>query len=120
MNKVFFLFFLCVFATQSYAGELRCGGSVVRLGLHAPDRFMLQLSSMNTAVFICNPSATWQVSGTPYTTSAETCKMMMSMLMHAKAANLQLEGVWFDGSIVPSSCTSWPAWESANVRHFLY
>lgn len=119
MNKIFLLF-LSIFSIQSYAGELRCGGSVVRLGLHAPDQFMLQLSSMNTAVFVCNPNATWQVSGTSYTTSAESCKMMISMLMHAKASNLQLNGVWFDGSAVPTSCTSWGPWQSANVRHFLY
>jgi hypothetical protein len=53
---------------------------------------------MNAPVFICNPSATWQVSGTNYKTSSESCKMMMSMLMHAKASSLQLNGVWFGGN----------------------
>lgn len=106
--------FSCVAAT------LTCTGTVEKLGLHAPDKIMLKLSSMNTAVFICDPSANWSVSGTSYTTSAETCKTMLSMLMHAKSMGSEMGSVWFDGDDVPSNCTEWESWQEANVRAFLY
>lgn len=111
---------LFLFSTLCFGGTIQCSGTVEKLGLHAPDKLMLKLSSMNRAVFICSPSYNWEVAGTTYTTSAETCKSMLSMLMHAKATNAEMGNVWFDGDSVPASCDSWESWKLANIRFFLY
>ncbi|AZZ95774.1 hypothetical protein [Pseudoalteromonas sp. R3] len=114
------LFILLAFPFLSFAGTLQCSGTVDKIGLHAPDRVMLKLSSMNKAVFICNTNAEWSVSGTPYTTSAQTCNALLSMLLYAKSTNTDMGHVWFDGNDVPTSCNGWEDWKSANIRHFLY
>jgi hypothetical protein len=111
---------LSLISLTTNAATLQCSGTVENIGLHAPDKIMLRLSSMNTAVFICNPSELWTVSGTSYKTSAETCKMMVSMLMHAKSTKAEMGNVWFDGDDVPESCNSWQSWKTTNVRMFLY
>lgn len=111
---------LIVCSSFAHAGTITCNGTVDRIGLHAPDRIMLKLSSMSNPVFICNPNKEWGVPGTTYTTSSETCKSMLSMLMHAKSTNAQMGSVWFDGDDVPSSCNEWGSWKKANVRYFVY
>lgn len=118
MKTIILLFLL--FPYSCIAATLTCTGTVEKLGLHAPNRILLKLSSMNTAVFICNPNANWSVSGTAYTTSSETCKTMLSMLMHAKSTSSEMGSVWFDGDSVPASCNEWENWQNANVRFFLY
>ena len=109
-----------VFSSASFAGTKTCTGTVEKVGLHAPDKLMLKLSSMNKPVFICSPEYKWTVAGTSYTTSAETCKMMFSMLMHAKSTQANMGSVWFDGDDVPTDCSSWGSWKRANVRYFTY
>ncbi|NRA72434.1 MAG: hypothetical protein HRU24_15565 [Gammaproteobacteria bacterium] len=118
MRLIVFLFFIC--AGNTFAGALYCGGKVEKLGLHASDQIMLKLSSMNQAVFICSPNKKWTVVGAGYTTSAEMCSSILSMLMHAKATNTTLDTMLFDGDNVPSNCTSWQSWKKANIRYFLY
>ncbi|MET1257411.1 hypothetical protein [Aliikangiella maris] len=81
---------------------------------------MLKLSSMNKAIFICSPNSEWNIPGGGYKTSAETCKSMLSMLMHAKSTKAEMGSVWLDGDDVPASCNAWGDWKSANVRFFLY
>lgn len=115
-----FVLLLLVLSSASNAATIQCTGTVKKIGLHANDRIMLQLSSMNQPVFICSPNAEWEVSGTGYKTSAETCKSMLSMLMHAKATNADMGNVWFDGDDVPASCNGWESWQNANVRYFTY
>lgn len=111
---------LLLLSTNSLAGTLTCTGKVEKIALHAPDKLMLKLTSMNSPVFICSPEYKWTVPGTSYTTSAETCKVMLSMLMHAKSTQADIGKVWFDGSDVPSSCSGWSSWKKANVRYFGY
>jgi len=118
LRKLIILLYFMSFSVT--AGTLTCSGTVAQIGLHATDRLMIRLSSMNTAVFVCNPNANWSVSGTNYQTGAETCKTMMSMFMTAKATGKSIGNVWFDGDDVPQNCSSWENWKSANVRHFLY
>ncbi|NQY62440.1 MAG: hypothetical protein HRT38_01755 [Alteromonadaceae bacterium] len=114
------LFFSFFFSSLSFGGTIQCGGTVEKIGLHANNRILLKLSSMNTKVFICTIDAEWTVSGTSYKTSAETCKAMLSMLMHAKATKADMGAVWFDGDDVPESCNGWLEWKTTNVRHFMY
>ena len=115
--KIILLFL--VFSSYSYAATIQCAGTVDKIGLHASDKLMLKLSSMNTAIFICSPSSEWSVPGTGYKTSTETCKSMLSMLMHAKATKADMGNVWFDGDDVPANCNAWQNWKNANVRYFL-
>ncbi|MCW8998358.1 MAG: hypothetical protein OQK04_06545 [Kangiellaceae bacterium] len=75
---------------------------------------------MNTSVFICNPGENWTVSGASYQTSAEMCKTMVSMLMHAKSTKADMGSVYFDGDDVPADCNSWGNWKAASVRFFLF
>jgi hypothetical protein len=28
--------------------------------------------------------------------------------------------MYFDGSTVPATCDGWVAWQSANIRHYLF
>ncbi|MBL1292880.1 MAG: hypothetical protein COB61_003310 [Thiotrichales bacterium] len=118
MKKLIILLYFMSFSVT--AGTLTCAGTVEQIGLHATDSLMVRLSSMNAAVFVCNPNTNWVVTGTPYQTGAETCKTMMSMFMMAKATGKSVGTVWFDGDDVPQDCSSWGAWKKANVRHFLY
>lgn len=107
-------------SAYSHAGTIKCNGTVENIGMHASNKLMLKLSSMNKAVFICSPNTEWTVEGTDYSTSPETCNALLSMLMHAKATGAQMGEVWFDGDDVPLTCGSWGRWASANIRHFLY
>jgi hypothetical protein len=81
---------------------------------------MLRLSSMNTPVFFCHPNATFVVTGTTYTTSAETCRAMVAMLITARETGRTIESMYFDGDDVPATCDAWGGWKSANVRFFSY
>jgi hypothetical protein len=55
----FLIIFL--FSTMCLGGTITCSGTVDKLGLHASDKIMLKLSTMNRAVFICSPSYDWEV-----------------------------------------------------------
>ncbi len=118
MKKLIVL--LCFISFPAFAGTLTCGGTVSNIGLHASNQLMVRLSSMNAAVFVCDPTKNWSVPGTTYQTGAETCKTMMAMLMTAKAKGESVGEVWFDGDDVPSSCTTWDNWKRANIRYFLF
>lgn len=102
------------------AATLTCPGKVRQVILHANDKFMLQLDTMNEPVFFCQPNATWTVPGTPYTTSAETCRALVAVFLAAKAQDKTFAVVYFDGDEVPASCNSWGGWKSANIRYFLW
>jgi hypothetical protein len=115
-----FIILLALFSSVASGGTLVCGGKVDKLGLHATDKLMLKLTSMNTAVFICSPNKLWEVSGATYKTSPETCRTIISFLMHAKTTGLDMGSVYFDGDDVPANCNSWESWKNANIRHFLY
>lgn len=100
------------------AAELTCSGQIVQLNYHAPDGFMIRLSSMNGEVFFCHPNATFSVSGTGYTTSAETCRALVALFMAGKLAEKSIGVMYFDGDQVPAACSSWSPWSSANIRFF--
>jgi hypothetical protein len=104
--------------SPAVAAQLVCSGQIAQLTYHSPDRFMIRLSSMNNEVFFCNTSSTWTVSGTTYTTSAETCRAMVALFMAAKLTGQAVTSMYFDGDQVPSTCSSWAAWSYANVRYF--
>ncbi|WP_419812034.1 hypothetical protein [Bacterioplanoides sp.] len=103
-----------------YAETVLCKGKVDKIGFHASNLLMLKLSSMNTGVIICNTEEEFTVPGTGHSTGPEMCKALLSMLMHAKAAQIDMGTVWFDGDNVPADCESWKPWAHANIRHFMY
>ncbi|NOU49183.1 hypothetical protein HG263_01270 [Pseudoalteromonas sp. JBTF-M23] len=115
-----FLLLLLIMSPPVLSGTIKCTGTVEKLGLHSSNKIMLKLSSMNQAVFICQPNQEWSVPGTNYKTSPEMCNSLLSMLMHAKSTNAQMGSVWFDGDDVPTSCNGWESWKTANIRYFLY
>lgn len=100
------------------AAELTCSGQIVQLNYHSPDGLMIRLSSMNAEVFFCHPNATFSVSGTSYTTSAETCRALIALFMAGKLAEKSIGVMYFDGNQVPAACSSWSSWSSANIRFF--
>lgn len=112
---------LMIFATHgsALAASLICSGKVLQVAYHSPDRFMLQLDSMNNAVFFCSTNTTWTVTGTTYTTGAETCRSMAGAFLAGKLADRTLTVV-YDGDAVPGSCVSWGAWQPANIRYFAW
>ncbi|CCO48540.1 conserved exported hypothetical protein [Vibrio nigripulchritudo SOn1] len=117
MRTVIFGALLGIISSNAYAGTLSCKGTVDQIAYHANNKFMVKLSSMNRPVFFCNPETTWTVPGTAYKTGPETCKMLYSTLLAAKATKSQVDYIHFDGDDVPANCMNWPAWPSANIRY---
>jgi hypothetical protein len=103
------------------AGSITCSGTVELISFHAPDRFMVRLSSMDMPVFFCTTNATWSISGAGgFTTSPETCRAFVAMFIAARESGRSFGGIWLDGDDAPASCNAWGSWKSANIRHFLY
>jgi hypothetical protein len=117
MNKLIFVAVMLL-SVSAYSGTLTCTGTVDELAYHANGRFMLKLSSMNTAVFFCNSDVEWAVSGTGYKTSPETCRMLYSTFLAAKAMQSSVDYIHFDGDEVPASCDSFERWANVHVRFF--
>jgi hypothetical protein len=118
--KYFLVLILLLHSAVLNAAELVCSGTVDELSYHASNRFMLRLSSMNVAVFFCNPDAEWIVSGTGYKTGPNACKMMYSTFLAAKATGKRLTSMYFDGDDVPASCDGFENWKSVNIRHYKF
>lgn len=103
----------------AHSAETICQGKVEQLVFHADNSFLLKLSSMNTAVFFCNPEKVWTAAGTSYTTGPETCKMLYSTFLSAQMAGKSLSAVYFDGEDSKGNCQSFPSWAKVNIRHFV-
>lgn len=102
------------------AGTVICSGTVQALSYHAGIGLMIQLSSMNTVVFFCDPDNAWTVSGTTLTTPVAACRSMWALFMQAKASGAAVNNMYFDGDNVPATCDAWAAWSRANIRHFVF
>lgn len=120
MRKYLFLIF-GILPLMVNAGTLVCDNSKVELlAYHGNSKFMLKLESMDSPVFFCNPGSVWQVPGTSYKTSPETCKMLYSTFLAAKMSGTPINRIHFDGDDVPSECNNWGSWKSANIRYFRF
>ncbi|SMF24230.1 hypothetical protein SAMN02745866_01570 [Alteromonadaceae bacterium Bs31] len=108
---------LILLSVPASAATLTCKGKVTVIAYHSPDRFMVQLESMNTPVFFCNPEARFSVSGTHYETGPESCKMLYSSLLAAQAQGKYIDYIHFDGDDVPAKCSDWETWRSSNIRY---
>ncbi|MDO6499292.1 hypothetical protein [Photobacterium sanguinicancri] len=112
---------LILLSSSVSAGSLVCTGTVDSVVYHGNDKLMVKLSSMNVPVFICNPNTTWTVAGAEgRVMSSETCKAIFSMFLSARATKENISRVHFDGDNVPSSCSSFGAWQSVFVRMVSY
>lgn len=109
---------LLAVSSAAQAGTIVCSGKVAALSYHSPDKMMVRLEGMNTAVFFCSPDKLWSVPGTPYTTGPETCKTMYSTFLSAQMAGKRIESLYLDGDGTPATCDSFPNWASYNVRHY--
>lgn len=105
---------------QVNAATVACTGTVEELSYHASNQLMIRLSSMNTPVYICNPSSEWVVPGTAYRTSAETCRVLYSTFLTARVSGIPIRNLYFDGDDVPATCDTWGSWKSANIRHYKF
>ena len=120
MNKSFLLILLAsLFSINCYAGTIQCSGKVAQIGMHANDKIMLRLSSMNRPVFICSMAERWEVSGTGYKTTIEMCKALYSMFLTAKTTGAEVGDVWMDGDDA-NSCSTFESWKRVNIRHFMF
>ena len=113
------LLMLGLISGYAHSAETVCEGKVDQLVFHADNSFLLKLSSMNTAVFFCNPETVLTAPGTPYTTGKETCKMLYSTFLSAQMAGKSLSAVYFDGDDSKGNCQSFPSWGKVNIRHFV-
>ena len=120
MTKLFAVLAACAIATGAQAGTVVCGGTITYLAFHAPNTFMIQMSSMNTPVFFCNPETTFSVPGTTYTTGPSTCKTLYASFLAIKASGGSISGIYFDGDDTPATCDTWGGWKSANIRYFAF
>ena len=109
------------FSINASAGTLTCTGTVDTVAYHGNDKLMVKLSSMNTAVFFCNPNQNWSVPGEPgRVMSPETCKAVFSMFLSARATQERISSVHFDGDDVPTSCTGFGNWKNVFIRYVNY
>jgi len=121
VKKIFLAkLFLVMCSTNLNAATVICSGTVEELAYHAPNSFMVRLSSMNKPVFFCNPDKEFSVSGTSYVTGPESCKVLYSTFLSAKVAQKTINSMYFDGDQVPASCNDWGDWKSANIRYFTF
>ena len=120
MNKVLILIVSIFYSLVVQAKTVVCSGTVEQLSYHTPDKFMIQLSSMNEAVFFCNSSENWDVTGAGYITSPKACNILYSTFLAAKLSGKSITSMYFDGDGVPDSCNGWGPWSSANIRHFVF
>jgi|SRR5712671_1591607 len=102
------------------AGTITCAGQIVQVNYHANNGMMLQLDSMNTPVFFCDPGRLWTVSGTGYQTTSDECKALVGVFLAAKLAGKTLAVVYFDGDATPASCLQFTSWSAANIRYFAF
>ena len=105
---------------SAWAGTVVCSGTVDAISFHSNNTFMIKLSSMNTAVFFCNPESTFSVPGTTYTTGPQTCKALLGMFLAARESGRTVNSIYFDGDDVPTTCDAWGNWKSAHIRYFSY
>lgn len=105
-------------AATAEAGTVTCAGQILQVNFHAGLGFLLQLDSMNAPVLFCDPSATWTVPGTSFTTSPEQCKAIIATFLAAKLAGRTFSVVYFDGDSTPASCSTWASWQRANIRYY--
>jgi hypothetical protein len=120
MKRFFAAVVASAMVNSAQAGTVVCGGTITYLAFHAPNTFMIQMSSMNTPVFFCNPEATFSVTGTTYTTGPNTCKTLYASFLAVKASGGSIAGIYFDGDDTPATCDAWGAWKSANIRYFAF
>ncbi len=107
----------------AHAGTIVCSGTVDSLQFDATSTggyLSIKLSSMNVPVYFCDPDNSFSASGSGYSISAATCRTLYSTFLSAKVSGLPITSMYFDGNSTPSSCDTWAAWQSANVRHYLY
>jgi len=108
-------------STNIYAGTLVCTGTVDSVAYHGNDKLMIKLSSMNTPVFFCNPNQAWTAPGaTGRVMNGETCKVVFSMFLTAKATGESISRVHFDGDNVPTSCNGFSSWTDVFIRYVNY
>lgn len=100
------------------AGSLTCSGRVTQVNMHANDTFMLKLDSMDYPVYFCRTNGTFSVSGTQFTTSAETCRTLIALFLTAKVTEKRLSVIYFDGDEVPTACNAFGPWKNVNIRYF--
>jgi hypothetical protein len=105
-------------SASAFSGTVVCSGTVVRVAQHANNNLMVQLSSMNAPVFICNIETNWTVSATTFSTGPNMCKALLAMFLEAKATDTTINNLYFDGDAVPTTCTGWANCTSAFVRYF--
>lgn len=117
-RKLIFGVVILMNLVSAHAATLVCGGTIVTLAYHSPNRIMLRLSSMDNAVFFCNTDTEWSVAGTTYTTAPRACGALYSSFLSAKMSGLTVNSMYFDGNEVPATCDSWGKWKSANIRYF--
>ena len=69
------------------SADVSCSGKVKSLSYHADNKLMVQLDSMNVAVFFCSPESEWTVGGTNYKTGPDTCRTMHSTFLAAQTVS---------------------------------
>lgn len=107
--------------TTANSATLVCAGTVTELAYHNPGTLYVRLSGMNTHVAICSVDSNWAPAGsvTGATTPA-ACKTIFTSLLVAKQAGTQITSMYFDGEVLPATCSTFPSWTSVNLRFFSF
>lgn len=109
---------LIIFSGNSVSGTLICSGTVKSVAYHSNNMLMVQLSSMNVPVFYCSTNSDWVIAGASgKTMSPESCQVLFSLFLTAKATQAPIERIHFDGDDVPDTCSSFQVWKKAFIRY---
>jgi len=105
------------------AATVVCSGTIDTLQFDATSSgsgyFSIKLSSMNVAVYFCDPTNPWSAPG-GYTISRDACRALYATFLAAKVSGIPVTNMYFDGTDVPATCDAWLTWQSANIRHYLF
>ncbi|EDP59773.1 hypothetical protein [Vibrio sp. AND4] len=121
MKLTALLLLVVLFPTTVTAGSLICSGKVEQVAYHGNNKLMIKLSSMNKAVFFCDPGSDWRVTGEPNRVmSPDTCKAVFSIFLSARSTGETINRVHFDGDDVPKNCSSFESWKNVFIRYVNY
>jgi len=117
--KAAFAALAILFAFPAFSASLVCSGTVAELWYHQPGAVMVKLSSMNTAVVVCDLNTDWLVPGSlSGTTTPGVCKLIYGALLAANRSGAVVQSMIFDADTLPASCNSFAFFAKTNLRFF--
>lgn len=109
------LFLGIMMCLNASAGTVVCAGKIDLVIIHQPGFVGVKLDSMNDYALVCRLDAEYTPAGAATITPA-VCKAIYAGLLSAKLNNQVINSLWFDGDLVPATCSTWVGFSQVNLR----